>query len=604
MPRPFLPFRPCLIQHDHFEHTFALASFPISNADAEGVVSESRVRAVCLVCYVVSFLRRAIFSITSRTNVLPVERWSADYWRARIGHRPGPEKNAPLVMLEGVEDPFFYNIHAQLVVAIGEVRVARWMSNSLNAGAAKSVRSAISGFLNGLFVSRWKWSRLYGAICGHDADGALRWHAPWKELAYWMRAVRIFTSLRSKDHLSALTIDGIRVGDLVIDTYLRFRPTPEVNLRDRYLVAVLRRAIKDVNGCRSYFRKTKPSLYLTTYTTYVQHGVPVRVAVAEGIATWAFGNAQEYGTKLTPDHLVQTRRNRDYCRDFAKLDGREEKIAYAATALGGRLSGVADTVTSYLSSAYQLRTHDVPDVRDAAVVFLHDFYDSPHIYGWLVFHDFWEWTCTTIETLLGAGRPFVVKPHPSQRAESNWDIPRLAAKYPGLRIISSDVSNRQLVDAGMACAITVYGSVAAEMAFMGVPTIACGDNPHASFDGFHIATNEAQYREMISNFQNLARDAGRLREQACAFYYMHNLSDGPEALELRERLFDFIRYMRDLNPPDAFDSDLLVRLLKAIEATSGFDRLVATLRAELGKSIAPVDTFHGGAQQCLLVTRS
>jgi hypothetical protein len=541
--------------------------------------------------------RRIVRSVFSRTAVFPLERWSADFWRARAGGRQ-PSNSPPLVMLEAVEASFFYNLQAQLVCGLGDVRVGRWVSASLGYSAAASLRDIVATMLDRWLFSGWKWRRLYDVFCSGPCEFAGRWRAPWKEIAYLLRARQIFNGLQSKEQLAALAVDGIRIGDLVIDAYLRFRPSPELNLRDRYLVSVLRQAVKDLDSCRAYFEKTKPSLYLTTHATYIQHGVPARVAVSMGIATWALGNAQEYGTRLSSDHLVQTRRNLNYSRDFAKLKQHEALIGEAAQALGGRLSGVADTVTSFQKSAYEVRTQDVPDVRGAAVVFLHDFYDSPHIYRWMIFHDFWEWTCVTIETLLETGLPFVVKPHPSQRAESLGDLERLAQKYPGVRIISSDISNRQLVDGGMACAITVYGSVAAEMAFMGIPSIACGDNPHASFDAFALATSRAQYLELLRDFPNLSYNAATLREQACAFYYMHNLSDGAEALELRERLFDYVRYMFPLKPDDPFDPQRLAQLLNGIDATAGFQQLIASLRADLEHRQEPVQSSEG-AQQCL-----
>ena len=545
----------------------------------------------------VNMAGRIVRSVLSRTAVFPLERWSADFWRARFGRRRPPNA-APLVMLEAVEDVFLYNLQAQLVCALGEVRVGRWVSASLGYRAAASLRDIVATMLDRRLFSGWKWRRLYDVFCTGPCEYAGRWRAPWKEIAYLLRARRIFDRLQTKDQLAALVVDGIRIGDLVIDTYLRFRPCPELNLRDRYLISVLRQAIKDIDSCRAYFGKTRPSLYLTTYTTYIQHGVPARVAVSMGIATWAAGNAQEYGTRLSAEHLVQTRRSLNYSRDFAKLKQREARIAEAAQALGGRLSGVADTVTSFQKSAYEVRTLDVPDVRGAAVVFLHDFYDSPHIYRWMIFHDFWEWTCVTIETLLETGLPFVVKPHPSQRAESVGDLERLAEKYPSVRIISPEISNRQLVDGGMACAITVYGSVAAEMAFMGVPSIACGDNPRVSFDAFVLATGKAQYLELVRDFPNLSYNESVLKEQACAFYYMHNLSDGPEALELRERVFDYINYMFRLKADDPFDPQRLAQLLNGIDATAGFKQLVAALRTDIERGQEPAQSPEE-AQQCL-----
>jgi hypothetical protein len=551
--------------------------------------------------------RRIANSFTSRSRASAAERWCAEYFRARKLARAG--RKAPLVVIEAVEDLFFYNLLGAVVTelrGLRDIRVTCWASRSFNPGASLSLRNFIAGWLDQHLLSRTRWKGLYDDLCDLAGERADHWRAPWVEAACLWRAWRLFRALRSKDELAALTVDGILIGDLVIDTYLRFRPTIEVQLQDRYLFWVLRQALKDIAGARAYFRRARPSLYLTTYTTYIQHGVPVRVAVAMDIPAWSFANAQEFGTRLTRDHQLQSRRCAGYSTDFSRLEDQEGKLARADALLGERVSGNADTVTSTMRSAYQFRTQDVPDVRGAAVVFLHDFYDSPHIYRWMIFHDFWEWTCTTIEILQEAGQPFVLKPHPSQRAESSRDLERLKQKYSRARFISDEVNNRQLVDAGMACAVTVYGSVAAEMAYMGVPSIACGDNPHASFDAFYLAHDKDEYRTLLHGFPGLARDAERLRRQACAFYYMHNMNNPAEALELRDRMFEFYAYVvtkLDITKA-AFDPEEMAKIFAGLESTAGFRSFVADIAAEFGRVIAPYQTSSEGTQQCLPMPRS
>jgi len=48
------------------------------------------------------------------------------------------------------------------------------------------------------------------------------------------------------------------------------------------------------------------------------------------------------------------------------------------------------------NSAYEYMGVPVPDVSGALIVFLHDFFDSPHGYRWMLFPDFLEWIEHTI----------------------------------------------------------------------------------------------------------------------------------------------------------------------------------------------------------------
>jgi hypothetical protein len=188
----------------------------------------------------------------------------------------------------------------------------------------------------------------------------------------------------------------------------------------------------------------------------------------------------------------------------------------------------------------------------------------------MVVHDFWEWACTTIETLGAAGLPFFIKAHPNQAAESSAEVAALKRKYPNLQFISVDITNRQLVDAGMACAITLYGSVAPEMAFMGIPSISAGDNPHASFDAFHLARDRQHYCELLRNFPTQTFDAEELKRQACAFYFMHNMNLSPEQAELRDRFGALFAYMLNAQRTCSFNADELSLILSAMTTSTGF----------------------------------
>ena len=76
----------------------------------------------------------------------------------------------------------------------------------------------------------------------------------------------------------------------------------------------------------------------------------------------------------------------------------------------------------------------------------------------------------------------------------------------------------------MTCAVTVYGTVAHEMAYMGVPTIASAHHPHISFEFCKTAKNKSEYAELLKNFNQLDFNQTEMKRQSLIFYYMHNLN--------------------------------------------------------------------------------
>lgn len=464
----------------------------------------------------------------------------------RIPHRPS---SLDVVLVQCVEDLYYFGLFGQIISSLRErrsVRVEQFVLKSLRVGESKSIIK----FFAYRFASRplgKKWVGLYNSFCdgiGYRSTSPL---FSIGDIVDLYRAFICWRRLTTIDSLIALAIDDIPVGDLINDSFLRFKPAATVDLADFYLCLVIWQAYRDARRARKYFTFVRPKLYLTSYTTYVQHGIAVRVALRCGVKVFSFCNYQELAKKLSLTDWVHTKNPDNYADDFSKLEHQEQRLAEADIALTSRIAGINDNAIAYMKKpAYAELDEPIPDVQGALVIFLHDFFDSPHVYRNLVFPDFWEWVCFTIETLQKANIRFFIKPHPNQTDRSVSVLNQLKQCYPNVLIISSGVSNKQLVQAGLACAITVYGTVAHEMAYLGVPTIACAHHPHVSFDFCQTAKNKQDYARLLSQSTHIKFDKIAMRQQSLAFYYMHNLNLSAEEKSLWKTIFNFLGYC--INP--------------------------------------------------------
>lgn len=483
------------------------------------------------------------------------------------------ELHEQVVLVQCAEDLYCFSMFGQIASSIRarqSVRVEQYVLRSLRLGEAKSLFDFIASRLFFNPLHSFKWVRLYKSFCDGVAyrSTSLR---PIADMVDIYRAWKCWSSFTDKNALIGLEMDGIVVGDLINDSFLRFKPAPTVDLKDFYLFVLLWQAYRDVRRAKSYFSRVKPLLYLTSYSTYIQHGVPVRVALRNGVRVFAFGNYQEFAKQLTPQDWVHTKNPDDYATEFLKLDCQEEKLALAETALAARLSGGIDSATAYMKkSAYAESSDPVPDVQGAAIIFLHDFFDSPHVYREMVFPDFWEWICFTIETLKSANIRFFIKPHPNQVNLSDSVLSELKRRYPGLPMIPSSISNKQLTEAGMLCAITVYGTVAHEMAYLGISTIACAHHPHISFDFCRTARSRDEYASLLRNSAQSLVDSVAMRQQSLIFYYMHNLNLDDETKSLIDANMVFRMACEKVDG----QSDL-TEMLKKIIVLPGYELIIA-----------------------------
>jgi len=532
--------------------------------------------------------------ILRRYCFLGHERRFFDYFAAR---RSGKAQDRDsIITVQCPEDPFYFFLFGEIACALRAqmpIRVELIVLRSLRSPPnGKSLRSLFRQIARWLYANRLtdrKWTALYQSYADGVAYRSAPPLAPWTELRNWFRADRLWRSVTSKDELVAMEADGILIGDLVADSYIRWRPSPVLRLNDPYLRKVIRQALRDLHRSRAYFGKKRPALFLTSYTSYVQHGIAARMAVQLGVRVQSFGNFQEFSKTITVEDSCHSRRFDQYSEQFDQLDNREEKITAADQRLAARLGGAIDDEISFMkSSSYGTHALDIPDVSGAVIIFLHDFYDSAHAYRWMLFHDFWEWICFTIEALRERKIPFFLKPHPNQDAASAADCDRLRALYPGLDFLPAQVSNRQLVEGGMSCAVTVYGTVVSEMAYLGVPAISCADNPNIGFEIGRSARTREQYLAFLDGHAQLPRNSEAMRREACSFYFMQNLNLMEAELALRDKFVRQVFKMIEAERTDEWNAAEIIDDFRSMAASAGFAKFVGDLAAAVS-SISAAD---------------
>jgi hypothetical protein len=483
---------------------------------------------------------------------------------------------ADVVLVQAVEDTYFFGLFGQIISSLREqqsIRVEQFVLNSFRLGESSSVLNFfLYRFINWLLGR--KWVGLYNSFCDRVGYRSTGMQFPIADVIDIYRAFVCWRSISTKDALISLVIDGVPVGDLINDTYLRYKPAPTVNLADAYLWLVIWQAYRDVRRAKNYFPRIKPKLYLTTYSTYIQHGIAVRVALQCGVRVFSFGNRQEFAKELSIGDWMHTKNPDNYSNEFPRLGNSEQKIVEANAALTTRMAGTIDSATAYMKkSAYTESDSPVPNVRGALVIFLHDFFDSPHVYRGMVFPDFWEWICFTIETLEILNICFFIKPHPNQIDLSDGVLTKLAQRYPSVSIILPNITNKQLVEAGMVCAVTVYGTVAHEMAYLGVPTIACGDHPHVSFDFCQTAKTKDEYADLLRQYAEIRFDKLVMHRQSLIFYYMHNFN-----LSVGEKsLMDVVSALRNAHNNPTIEQPGSVKLLESISKLPAFNAYISRL---------------------------
>jgi hypothetical protein len=144
--------------------------------------------------------------------------------------------------------------------------------------------------------------------------------------------------------------------------------------------------------------------------------------------------------------------------------------------------------------------------------------------------------------------------------------------YPHVRWLSDEVNNKNLVDAGLRMGVTVFGSVAHELAYLGIPSICAAKHAHSSFDICKTAKSKAEYLQLLGEVPLISFDKNLLNKQAKQFYAMHNnLSNKIE----RDLCAAYLNYW--MVTSDANCEAKVVESLSALRDSEGFVKFINDL---------------------------
>jgi hypothetical protein len=347
---------------------------------------------------------------------------------------------------------------------------------------------------------------------------------------------KVVAGLKTKWDVLHIQFEGVTVGDLIYDTYLRYLIKATVRLDDPELKKMIFQAAQIFYAARDYFATRHVVGVLPDHTVYFKCGIVTRLALLQNIPVYLLPyHPNFYLLKIDPDLSAGMRNPTKrfpyyrYRELFERLSPKEQEEgrAKAREHLATRLAGKMDEVLVG-RSAYGAPTTErilAPTGKPKILILLHDFCDSVHSFRQMLFPDFYEWAKYTFAAAEKTGFEWYAKPHPNSLTSEGKNllnretIAALSAECPSVRILDAGVSNRQLVDEGIAAAFTVHGTAGHEFAAMGVPVVNAGDNLHVAFD-FNL--NPASVEE----YARCIAEAGRLghkidQAQVEAFYYMH-----------------------------------------------------------------------------------
>lgn len=350
----------------------------------------------------------------------------------------------------------------------------------------------------------YKWRKLYrsiGIIFFEKLDDNL--------IVLKNSEIDSYNNYIKENKLLDYNIKGLKIGDILYDTYLRFRAQPTLFRRDNYLIKLIVKSKKIISKLEELHKKYNVKLFFTSYSSYIHHGLPVRFFLKKNITVYSGEYFSHYNKKLTLTDYYHVP-NCHQLFHYRKLILNNSKyLKYSENELVKRFKGINNYKLNYMAvNPYKIfKENKKIDNNFDGVLFLQDFYDSPHDWKNLIFDDYYKWTIFTLNLIRKYRLKIAVKPHPNSWHNSEDSVllyKRLMKKFADIVWIDKNLSNKLLFQ-NIKYGISATGSVLFELAYHKIKAISCGDHPGINFNFTINAKNKLEYKRILLNINKIKK---------------------------------------------------------------------------------------------------
>ena len=385
---------------------------------------------------------------------------------------------------------------------------------------------------------------------------------------------KIYKSLKTKKNVLDIIIDGIEIGDLLYDSFLKKYNEATIDIKEEKFKNFLFHFIEIYFFWKKYLENNNVKALIVSHCVYHQ-ALPLRLAISKNIPSFQASAAYIY--RLSKNQKFAYKEYFDYKKEFLKLPEykKVDGIREAKHRLQQRFSGKVGIDLRYSKkSAYGkflntrlLKNND----KIKILIATHCFSDSPHSFGELLFPDFYEWINFLGKLSAKRDYDWYLKTHPDFIQSTRNRIKSFVKKYDRFELLPAEASHLQIIDEGINFVLTCHGTIGHEYAAKGKTVInASLNNPHISYNFNIHPKNIQEYENLLLNLKNINFSFDK--KEVYEFYYMKYINEKANWLfKNHNELIKNIGYYAQFNPViykiflDQFSEDRHNEVLKSLK---------------------------------------
>ena len=227
----------------------------------------------------------------------------------------------------------------------------------------------------------------------------------------------ILSHLNDPKDILNIKFDEMLVGDLIYDTYLRFYKKPTITSINNDLKKVIKISLNIYYNFNKVFYKYDVKVFVTSLTSYVNHGIPTRMCIIRNIPVYAISSNNYIIHKVEKSFPYHSINYTKFTSDKLIKSNYDIKNIFES-----RFKGEIDNAISYMRKSSYSKEDNTYLLKDIfskcernVVIYIHDFYDSPHINRNLYFNDLFHFLDSVLNNLVRNNTTnYFIKPHPNR----------------------------------------------------------------------------------------------------------------------------------------------------------------------------------------------
>jgi hypothetical protein len=332
----------------------------------------------------------------------------------------------------------------------------------------------------------------------------------------------------SKNKILNISINNIKIGDLIYDEFLRRNNIVTIDIKSKKFKDFLLYSYKLFNFWYKFLKKRKIAAVIASHSAYF-FALPTRIAIHLNIPAYNVGPNFAYYLSKKKNSMMSDFENYKNIFNKNKSKNKKKFIEEAKNELHKRFLGKKDILHQtnqenesevFLNNKIYVNTKGAKTILIAT----HCFNDAPHIYGGMLFNDFFDWLNYLSYIFRNKKIKCLIKIHPAQYDRNYKEILKFLKNNNQFKLLEKFSSHNEILENNnIKLVLTVYGSVAHEYSYFGIPVINAGRNPHVAYNFSYNPKTLKDYKKLIFKILEGNKKFVLKRNEIYEFYYMHFL---------------------------------------------------------------------------------